>query len=354
VGSSFVKILLVILVGLAPVPQDASSTDPRITELNAAMQKGQFLDVLKKGRAILIKQPTHPHFLLITGAACIELARTLKDSEAKIQAYAEAENLFRRFVIVNPRHNNSKVEQSLARCCLTREDWKNAKKHAAKAIQLSPSSTMAHRVMGESLSGLKIHKEAIQSYKKALAITPRDVRLMQLVQDEYHSLRRYAEALSFLLKQQDNLPANNRETATFYQLLYRAYVSLNDVENAQVAISKAVSLNPKKPTLASEMALNLYRLGRSEDSRLWAKKALTYQTLNNDSKAICLRILGQLLSHEGKYQEGLLALEKSFQINPDDRSTVIAMIAALRRTGQEERAQEFLKKMNEMPTDPRE
>ena len=55
-----------------------------------------------------------------------------------------------------------------------------------------------------------------------------------------------------------------------------------------------------------------------------------------------------------KYQEGLLALEKSFQINPDDRSTVIAMIAALRRTGQEERAQEFLKKMNEMPTDPRE
>ncbi|NCF55653.1 MAG: tetratricopeptide repeat protein [Planctomycetia bacterium] len=353
-GSSFVQILLVVFIGIAPGLQDASTTDPRITELNALMQKGQFLKVLNKGRAILHDQPNQPQTLMLTGAACIELARTIKDTNAKHQAYAEAENLFQRFSLVHPNHNNSKVEQSLARCCLIRKDWKNAIQHADKSIQLSPSSSMAHRILGEALTGNQQHEKALQTLNKALAFSPRDTSIMHLIQGEYHTLRKYAEGLSFLLKQQDNLPQSAQLKSQFYNTLYTAYISLNDIENAQIAITKAITLNPKEAKFAPEMALNLYRLGRSEDSKLWAEKALGYSHLKTKPKAICLRILGQLLSHEGKYQEALNFLEKSYRFNPQDRSTGFAIVAALRRTGQNEKAKELIKKINANHADPRE
>ncbi len=340
----FSLVLGISLVISAPaeVPQD-----PSLSALQRAFNAGQFQKALQVGRQLLLSSPNDAQALLFTGATCIELARSLTDDRAIVEAHKEALFYFKRYTILKPGHNDSRIHQSLARCYLVLETKTEAMRHARKAVQLAPNSAMAQRLLGEAYEMMGNPERALIELKKAHRLNPGNAEYMEAVQIQLHSMRRFGETLVFIEEERSKVLPDKQNQYLLQWILHVSHLSLNNIPKSHAAILKAYEITPEQPRLLSPLASSCYRIGDFKGAEEWADAALSHPQTTPLAKAVASRTKGQIRMHQGKYAEARALLDSAMIVLKDDGQTILAMIATLRRLGEKEKAKALTDKYRE-------
>jgi len=337
VGSVHVLIIsLAIFIGgsaSAGTPQD-----PVVPTLEQAFSKGDYHTALKIGRALLTQDPNDLQTLLMCGASCIELARGLTDKGANIGAHKEALIYFERFVRLDPKHGQSRVHQSLARCHLVLTSHVKALGHAKFAVQLDSTSAMAQRLLGESWQQNGNPANALTAFKAAHQLEPGSADYLEAVHGQLHKMRRFGESLQYIEKHRGKVHSDPNNQSTLHWCLHVTWLSLNKVDRAHEAISKAHELEPDEPRFLSSLAVSHYRMGDFDESEKWCDQTLAHTGTTTHARAVVQRTKGQILMHRNQYAQAKPLLQSALTVLEGDGPTTLALISTLRRLGETEQA----------------
>ena len=318
-----------------------------------ALSKGEFQKALKIGREILLKNGNDSQALLLTGISCIELARSLTQESAIIGAHREALRCFNRFVVLNPKHGESRVHQSLSRCHQVLKNKSESIRHGKLAVELEPSSAMAHRVLGEAYQLAGRPTEALAEIKAAHLLDPGNAEYLEAVQVQLHAMRRFGETIQYLEEHQSKVLPDKENQYLLHWVFHVSWLALNNVDQSHKAILKARQYGPNKSRLLSPLAESHYRKGDLEGAELWATKTLRHPKSSNTSHAVAQRTLGLIEMHRGNYAEAKTLLESALQVLKRDGSATLALISTLRRLGETEKAmelaEEYRKNLEDQP-----
>jgi tetratricopeptide (TPR) repeat protein/tRNA A-37 threonylcarbamoyl transferase component Bud32 len=155
----------------------------------------------------------------------------------------------------------------------------DARKSAARAIELDPADYLARHALGVLLLEVKKYEEAADAFRKAVELNPENVEC-------YLSL---GESL-------------NRPTS--YS---------GNPESAQAAFERAQEVDPQNETAALSIAGALYHRGKFDEARHALERILEH-----DSGSTWARNgIGLILAGEGKFDEALQEFEKASEISPE-------------------------------------
>lgn len=315
-----------------------------MSSLEQAFSKGDYHTALKIGRKLLTQSPDDPQTLLMCGASCIELARSLKDERARIGAHKEALIYFERFVRLDQNHGQSRVHQSLARCHLVLNDGEKALDHAQLAVKLDASSAMAQRLLGESWQRNGNPANALKAFQAAHQLEPGNAEYLEVVQDQLHKMRRFGESLQYIEKHRGKVHSDPQNQSTLHWCLHITWLSLNKVEPAHEAIVKAHSLTPDEPRLLSSLAVSHYRVGDFEGAEKWCDGTLAHSGTTPRARAVAQRTKALILIHQNQYAKAKPLLESALTVLEGDGPTTLALISTLRRLGEAEQAKALANK----------
>lgn len=312
--------------------------DPVVPTLEQAFSKGDFHTALKIGRKLLTQDPDDLQTLLMCGASCIELARSLTEKGANIGAHKEALIYFERFVRLDPNHGQSRVHQSLARCHLVLTSHVKALGHAKLAVQLDSASAMAQRLLGESWQQNGKSANALTAFKAAHQLEPGSADYLEAVQVQLHKMRRFGESLQYIEIHRGKVHSDPKNQSTLHWCLHVTWLSLNKVDRAHEAISKAHELTPDEPRFLSSLAVSHYRMGDFEESEKWCDQTLAHRRTTPHARAVVQRTKGQILMHRNQYAKAKPLLQSALTVLEGDGPTTLALISTLRRLGETEQA----------------
>lgn len=317
--------------------------DPALDLAKTSFESGDLGTAAKYCRSILKENPSHPDALQLLGKVSFVAANSINNHSVSLQAYAEAERAFQKLLQIAPERNETRVQQTLAICLQKRGATIQALQCAKAATKLDPESVNAFRILGECESDLGKTEPAIKALETAHSLAPNDLDVVWLLASAFKAAKRPHKAIALLKKTTSSLPEKSKQAAKLHRLMYENYLASNDSNSALVAIEKVVTLDPGNASAIVEHAATLYRLGRFEEAKSAALKARSMPEKDNTLVAIIALKLGQILVHEQKYEEAIPELESAVRHAPADLPALQALAAALRRTGQEDRARALLK-----------
>lgn len=190
-------------------------------------------------------------------------------------------------------------------------EFKSAEEHLEKAARLSPQMYLTQYHLGL----LALHRQdlngALQRFKKAIALTPRDVRVHQKVHTILITKRQYATAALFL---EDSIKALPGEADLFYRLAI-TYLTIEDIENARSNANIAIALGygPEAQNLMATINMRIKNYLAAEHGfkgvlkthpgNINAMLGLTRLYLIKDEKHRARRWLGRVMAIEPQNQE---------------------------------------------------
>ncbi|MAJ27990.1 hypothetical protein CBD41_01125 [bacterium TMED181] len=301
----------------------------------------QYQKALQLGRQILKNSPNNAEALLLTGASCIEITRTLQHKEALMGAYKEAENMFVRYIKLNPNHNDVRVHLSLTRCYQFQKRYPEAISHIKTAVRIQSDSAIVQYDLASLLQELGDQEEALIHYKKALTLDPGNAKYLEGVQSQLHKMRRFGIALKFVEEYQSKISPDKRNQSWLYWIFYVSLLAVNDAKSAHQAILKAHQLSPENMRYLPQLALSHYRNGEFEDAKKWAEQSLSHPQSTPAVRGVSSRIIGQIYLHQAKLSEAKTHLLSALKEMPKDGQTILALIATLKRLGEEEQSEKL-------------
>lgn len=318
--------------------------DISIREAELNLRRGNFAATARICRAILKSNPQQADALLMLGKASFSAAEKLVGAPAAIQAYAEAERSFLKFLRVAPDRSETRILQSLAICASRRDAHSVALHRARKAVEMEPSNPLALRVLGESARALGLDEEALDSFQKAHNIRPGDIDVVHLLALALQKMERPAAARQLLETTIAGLPPRSPGTVQLSLVLFKVHLNTNHPQLAQTVLEQAALIAPDHLALNVEMCANLYRLGDHSRARIYADKARTQSGQTRISRTIIARVLGQIHAHQGNHAEAIVELKRAISTQPDDLASLQSLAGSLRRSGEEQEARRVLER----------
>jgi predicted O-linked N-acetylglucosamine transferase (SPINDLY family) len=219
--------------------------------------------------------PRHPVFRSNLGEACRQ-AGQLDRAEAELRQAVE----------IDPSMQDART--NLATVQMAREQWEEALATLAPVVRKAPGNAVAWRLSGDALTGLKRPVEAMEHYRRALALKP------DFVDARFNLAALLADAGRF----EEALP------------LFRSVIAAAPEDwEARLQLSDA-----------------LLRMNRSKD----AFSELAALVERNPSYAPGLSRIANLLRNGDQVDEALKAYARAVQLAPDDWITRCNMAFALR------------------------
>ena len=207
---------------------------------------------------------------------------------------AEAEPLMRQLLAENPDHADAHrwlgaIYYNLGANNLAIAELKIV-------IRLAPQDYMPHRLIGLMNFDFEQHSQAIEHYRKALALSPPRAVRKVIVRELAKSLvskRDYKTALSVL--------ADTKPDAYTLSLQGECYWSLGNSELAFEVLKKAVALNPDERAIFFLKARILIGDGRHQEAIAPLKRVLRRNPLYSECRyqlALVYRQLGRSKDYE--------------------------------------------------------
>jgi tetratricopeptide (TPR) repeat protein len=223
------------------------------------------------------------------------------------QRFAEAEALWKQALELAPGYFPALF--NLGYMHYSREQFDRAVPYLERAAKAEPEDFNTRYLLGVTLSRLGRRDEALRSWRAALAINPKHVKLLQIAAVEYAAGQYYQEAAEAARRALD-LDASDPNG------FYLAIKSYQDAGNTAAALEVAERAAGKFPDQARanfEYGFQLQKIGRIEEAEPYLKKAIELDASYEEP----FFFYGDILVKQDRNQEAIPALERAIRNRPD-------------------------------------
>lgn len=191
--------------------------------------------------------------------------------------------------------------------------------YSANVPPASPQQEQVLRLLrsGVSLRALGRHAEAVEEFKKALALDPRSAEAHHQLGNAFKSLQRHAEAVVSLRRASELAPKN----AAIWLNLGVSLLALSARDEAIASFQRAIKLEPGRPEALNILGSALLDAGRIGEAKKQLQAALRLKPAYpaaHDNLGRALRAQGRAAEAVGEFRAALTA-----QPNPDTHSNLV-------------------------------
>ena len=219
------------------------------------------------------------------------------DAESVLAAIAAYE----RAIGLDPGYGHAHARLALARIQLAtrhpaqagdvREAGERARREAATALRLAPDSAEAHAANAAWLGSIALDQAgALAETERALALSPQDASLLQVLAVRQTAFGRLEEAAATLRRA---LVMNPLSASALYNL-GGIYLGMNDYAEAEHVLGQALALRPDISVVRAFQAISIFqqnrapeaiRIAQDEPDPLWKAYALAMAYWANGERA---------------------------------------------------------------------
>ncbi len=226
-----------------------------------------------------------------------------------------------------------------------------AQESCALALRLNPNLDIVHTSLGNLALSTGRHKDAEQSFNKALDLNPADVDALLGLGYAFHRQNKLADAEANLKKAVDIHPGD----ATAFNALGNFYFETGQNDKAAVQYEYAVALTPKDMNRLTNLGVAYMMLGNFESARTSFQQAIDIEPTKSAHS-----MLGMMLYYLGDYDAAIENHVSAVNLKPGDALAHANLGDALWVSGNEEDARIAYRKaealveaaMNVNPNDP--
>ena len=188
--------------------------------------------------------------------------------------------------------------------------WKDPAAFYEHTAEFSMDSTRPYNNLGSSYKEQGKITEAIEAYKKSIALSPMHVEPYYNLGVLYQETGKYAEALPYYQKTLE-LDPKHVQAATNMGTLYN---QMGKTEEAIAAYKKALAIDPRYGTARVNLALVYSQLGRTDEAVACYRDAIAADPEYADAYIN----LGTLYKDTGRMAEAAAALQKATALDPQN------------------------------------
>jgi tetratricopeptide (TPR) repeat protein len=189
-----------------------------------------------------------------------------------------------------------------------------------------PEKTHYHRTLGWLLAAKQQNAEAIDSYKNALALDPKNLVDNKVLGNLLISEDRIDEAITVYEKIIEIDPNDAAAQNTIAQLIG----STGDEDAFLDAKIKASNSDPKNTNLLYQIGEMYFKRDEYENSVTYFNKLLAI----NPEDAMALEFVGKAQQNMSKYKESISTYEKVLAVKPDNKKILCEMATCYRELNQ--------------------
>ena len=208
------------------------------------------------------------------------------------------------------RDGRSHASWQLAEAALHREAGRveQAIECYRRAVALAPNDSRAHGGLATALRDLRRFAEADACYRQALALNPLDTSTLNNAAQSARWQRRLDEALA-LVAQSATIDPRNHETFT---LLAAVQIGRGDLARAKAACARALELRPGHAEALNLMGRIAYEEGRGDEAIAHYRNALAREP----KLAAAYNNLGNALRERGDIETARAAFRSAIELEP--------------------------------------
>ena len=198
-----------------------------------------------------------------------------------------------------------------------KSDWEGLLETSEGAMEYFPNQYRVYYFQGIALSELNQFKPAIRSYKQALMMSRKDIRmqtdLFLRTATAYHWLENYDDSEEYFDRA---MSINNGNPEVLGQYAYHLALRGDRLDDAVRMVETAVKKAPNRASLEDTYALVLHKLNRHKEALKWIQKALDH---GGADRANMVEHYGDILKALGKDEEAEKQWNKALKLgaNPD-------------------------------------
>jgi tetratricopeptide (TPR) repeat protein len=253
----------------------------------------------------------------------------------------EAVRILDQIVKANPRDGDARLLLG----SILAEEGKAAEaiRHIEEAVRLMPQSPIAHNALGEAFNITGDLKRARGAFEKAVALDP---GFAQAHANLGHVLIQAGESEPAAEQLDRAIALVGQTPDAAYPLYLRAklHTEQDELEKAAAALKQAVTLQPDFGEAWSD--LGQARKSLLDDPGAFASFQRAVEV--NPDNAVSQYRLGAEHLRRGNAHDAVIHLQKSFQLDPGNQSTLNSLQLALRQDGQIEEAKRIKEKLVEV------
>jgi len=238
---------------------------------------------------------------------------------ARLSRFAEAEKLWQQALALSPNHFSSAY--NLGFLYYSGKQYDRAEPVLSRATRANPKDFNAHYILGATLSQLGRSEDALREWRRALALQPDHVKLMQIMAVEYGKGRYFREAAQ-IAERALGLQTGDH---SLYLVAIKSYQDANDHPAALRVATRMIAKFPDSARSNFEYGYELHRAGRREDALPFLKKAME----TDQSYEEPFFFYGEVLLEEGRHAEALPPLRKAVELRQDYMAAWVALARAL-------------------------
>ncbi len=202
----------------------------------------------------------------------------------------------------------------------TRSRFAEAREFLARASEVMPEDFNTRYLLGAALVHLGRREDGLREWRKALAIQPRNLKLLEIMAVEYGNGQYFAESAAAARRALEINP----DDPNVYFIAIKACQDAHDPEAAEIA-RRAVERFPDSARANFEYAYHLRKLGRNEKSIPYLKKAMQADPKYEEP----FFFYGELMVQEERYEEAIPYLRQALRNRPDYVAATVALAKAL-------------------------
>jgi len=179
---------------------------------------------------------------------------------------------------------------------------------------------------GSNFQKLERLEDAIRAWRAALALQPRNVKLMQVLSVEYSRGRYFQEAAAVA---QRALLAAPQESNLYFMAI-KAYQDAGDQDAAAGLASQAAVRFPESARAQFEHGYYLQKRGKTQESLRYLRRAMELDPKYEEPSFF----YGDLMVKASKWKEGVEALRQSLAIRPEYSPARVSLARGLYGLGE--------------------
>lgn len=260
--------------------------------------------------------------LLIALAAGAQTGPEALSQKAAVLAqegkYDDAAALWRRALTIQPRFFPALF--NLGYMHFTRSQFALAADFLTRASKVKPEDFNTRYLLGALLVNLGKREDGLREWRKALALQPRNLKLLEIMAVEYGKGRYYTEAAAAARRALEIGP----DDPDVYFIAIKACQDSHDPEATEIA-RRAAERFPDSARANFEYAWHLRKLGQNEKSVPYLKKAM--QADPNYEEPFFF--YGEVLLQDERYEEAIPYLRRALRNRPDYVAASVSLAKAL-------------------------
>lgn len=208
----------------------------------------------------------------------------------------------------------------------------------AMALQggLAEAQTMQDLLqMGDQAHNGGRHLEAMEAYRRAIALDPKDASLYIKLADTLRGLKKYEEAVG-ALRQAISLGSKDQSMSYMHGVLAYFLIEQGKLEAAEAAYRQAVEFDPKNADLYMGLASVLREQGEYVAAEAAYRKAITLNPANLERYRVLVSMLNdqkRSAEAEAVLRQAEAVYRRAIKLSPKDISLYLDLASVLHERG---------------------